>query len=192
MEIRPPGFLVRGWSQELNGSARCSGDALIAPTAAQTDGRNLPPERPRRESNPRPPTCKSCALPTELVGRVARVQASDFGHLRRERRDGDRDVADLSQPLAPRRALGIEAHREERDRSESCLQRAVELHLALRLADALDDAHLNTLVGSLRRWVVPQLRARRRRPRAGAAPPPRMGRPGPRGHRDRGTRRLSS
>eukprot|EP00964_Phaeocystis_antarctica_P007787 scaffold4187_cov57-Phaeocystis_antarctica.AAC.8 len=27
MEIRPPGFLVRGWSQELNGSARCSGDA---------------------------------------------------------------------------------------------------------------------------------------------------------------------
>eukprot|EP00964_Phaeocystis_antarctica_P054060 scaffold31764_cov74-Phaeocystis_antarctica.AAC.3 len=55
MEIRPPGFLVRGWSQELNGSARCSGDALIAPTAAQTDGRNLPPERPRRESNPRPP-----------------------------------------------------------------------------------------------------------------------------------------
>eukprot|EP00964_Phaeocystis_antarctica_P067291 scaffold40731_cov67-Phaeocystis_antarctica.AAC.5 len=36
MEIRPPGFLVRGWSQELNGSARCSGDALIAPTTAQT------------------------------------------------------------------------------------------------------------------------------------------------------------
>ena len=30
MEIRPPGFLVRGWSQELNGSARCSGDALKA------------------------------------------------------------------------------------------------------------------------------------------------------------------
>ena len=28
MEIRPPGFLVRGWSQELNGSARGSGDAL--------------------------------------------------------------------------------------------------------------------------------------------------------------------
>eukprot|EP00964_Phaeocystis_antarctica_P051666 scaffold30156_cov65-Phaeocystis_antarctica.AAC.7 len=28
MEIRPPGFLVRGWSQELNGSVRCSGDAL--------------------------------------------------------------------------------------------------------------------------------------------------------------------
>eukprot|EP00964_Phaeocystis_antarctica_P088541 scaffold56354_cov61-Phaeocystis_antarctica.AAC.1 len=47
MEIRPPGVLVRGWSQELNGSVRCSGDALIAPTAAQTDGRNLPPERPR-------------------------------------------------------------------------------------------------------------------------------------------------
>ena len=37
MEIRPPGFLVRGWSQELNGSIRCSGDALIAPTAAQTE-----------------------------------------------------------------------------------------------------------------------------------------------------------
>eukprot|EP00964_Phaeocystis_antarctica_P064412 scaffold38735_cov69-Phaeocystis_antarctica.AAC.1 len=59
MEIRPPGFLVRGWSQELNGSARCSGDALIAPTAAQTDGRALPPDRPRWESNPRPPACKS-------------------------------------------------------------------------------------------------------------------------------------
>ena len=28
MEIRPPGFLVRGWSQELNGSARGLGDAL--------------------------------------------------------------------------------------------------------------------------------------------------------------------
>eukprot|EP00964_Phaeocystis_antarctica_P128215 scaffold91964_cov48-Phaeocystis_antarctica.AAC.2 len=51
-------------------AARGSGDALIAPTAAQTDGRPLPPERPRWESNPRPPTCKSSALPTELVGRV--------------------------------------------------------------------------------------------------------------------------
>ena len=69
MEIRPPGFLVRGWPQELNGSARCSGDALIAPTAAQTDGRKLPPERPRWESNPQPPTCRLSALPTELVGR---------------------------------------------------------------------------------------------------------------------------
>ena len=50
---------------------------MIAPTAAQTDGRTLPPERPRRESNPRPPTCKSCALPTELVGRVSNRRCAD-------------------------------------------------------------------------------------------------------------------
>eukprot|EP00964_Phaeocystis_antarctica_P008004 scaffold4304_cov58-Phaeocystis_antarctica.AAC.11 len=60
-----PGFPeVRGWSQELNGSARCSGDALIAPTAAQTDGPTLPPERPRRESNPRPPKLVSTVRST--------------------------------------------------------------------------------------------------------------------------------
>ena len=61
MEIRPPGFLIRGWSQEMWFRLRCSrargGDALIAhctDRAAQTDGRRLPPDRPRR-----PPTCKS-------------------------------------------------------------------------------------------------------------------------------------
>eukprot|EP00964_Phaeocystis_antarctica_P019127 scaffold10551_cov69-Phaeocystis_antarctica.AAC.4 len=37
-----PGFWPHG-SQELNGSVRCSGDAFIAPTAAQTDGPREPP-----------------------------------------------------------------------------------------------------------------------------------------------------
>ena len=38
-----PGCLALWLSQELNGSVRYSGDALIAPTASQTEGRNPPP-----------------------------------------------------------------------------------------------------------------------------------------------------
>eukprot|EP00964_Phaeocystis_antarctica_P156460 scaffold126121_cov36-Phaeocystis_antarctica.AAC.2 len=44
---RPPGFLVRGWSQELNGSARCSGDTLIAPTAP-----HRPMDEPFHQNDP--------------------------------------------------------------------------------------------------------------------------------------------
>ena len=61
-------WLVAGieWFRPLLGGYVDSTDS-----PAQTDGRTLPPERPRWESNPRPPTCKSRrALPTELVGRV--------------------------------------------------------------------------------------------------------------------------
>ena len=59
-------WLVAGieWFRPLLGGYVDSTDS-----PAQTDGRTLPPERPRWESNPRPPTCKSRrALPTELVG----------------------------------------------------------------------------------------------------------------------------
>ena len=68
MEIRPPGFLIRGWSQEM-WFRPLLGLGCVDSTdgAEQTDGRNLPPERPRWESNPRPPTCRPSALPTELV-----------------------------------------------------------------------------------------------------------------------------
>ena len=64
--------------QELNGSVRCSGDALIASTASQTDGRRPPPDRPQRESNLRPRSTKSGALPTELVGRDFRSIRSEI------------------------------------------------------------------------------------------------------------------
>ena len=71
MEIRPPGFLIRGWSQEM-WFRPLLGLGCVDSTdgAEQTDGRHLPPERPRWESNPRPPTCRPSALPTELVERV--------------------------------------------------------------------------------------------------------------------------
>ena len=70
MEIRPPGFLIRSWSQEMWFRPLLGGGCVDSTDGAeQTDGRNLPPERPRWESNPRPrpPTCRSSALPTELV-----------------------------------------------------------------------------------------------------------------------------
>ena len=71
MEIRPPGFLIRGWSQEMwFGPLLGLGCVDSTDGAEQTDGRDLPPERPRWESNPRPPTCRPSALPTELVERV--------------------------------------------------------------------------------------------------------------------------
>ena len=71
MEIRPPGFLIRSWSQEMWFRPLLGGGCVDSTDGAeQTDGRNLPPERPRRESNPRPPVCKSRALPTELAERV--------------------------------------------------------------------------------------------------------------------------
>ena len=76
MEIRPPGCLASCGRRKC-GSARCSGDAFIAPTASQTDGRNLPPEQLRRESdsNPRPPNIRSGALhvPAKLAGRASKA-----------------------------------------------------------------------------------------------------------------------
>ena len=66
MEIRPPGF-------------RCSGDALIHRQPHRPMA-GLPPDLPRRESNPRPPNCKSGALPIELVRRVRHLQTSYGGH----------------------------------------------------------------------------------------------------------------
>ena len=57
--------------QSLRPAEAQSGGGCVNSTdrAAQTDGRP-PPERPRWESNPRPPTCRPSALPTELVERV--------------------------------------------------------------------------------------------------------------------------
>ena len=82
MEIRPPGFLIRGWSQEM-WFRPLLGLGCVDSTdgAEQTDGRNLPPERPRWESNPRPPTCRPSALPTELVERFCKRRRQNAGWL---------------------------------------------------------------------------------------------------------------
>ena len=52
-DIRPPGCLARDWSQELNGSVRCSGGCINS-TDSLTDVWTKPPPSPTRESNPRP------------------------------------------------------------------------------------------------------------------------------------------
>ena len=68
MEIRPPGFLIRGWSQEMWFRPLLGGGCVNSTVRSeQTDGRNLPPDRHRRESNSRPPICRSRALPTIIM-----------------------------------------------------------------------------------------------------------------------------
>ena len=45
MEIRPPGFLIRSWSQEMWFRPLLGGGCVDSTDGAeQTDGRNLPPE----------------------------------------------------------------------------------------------------------------------------------------------------
>ena len=50
MEIQPTGFLVRGWSQELNGPVRCSGDSTDSRTNRWTQP--SAPDRPARGVEP--------------------------------------------------------------------------------------------------------------------------------------------
>ena len=46
--IRPPGFLIRGWSQEMWFRPLLGGGCVDSTDwAEQTNGRNLPPARPR-------------------------------------------------------------------------------------------------------------------------------------------------